>query len=47
MKKAEREARKAYKADLIKQGIDKELAEVMAKTFVEYKVIAPVVNSFK
>lgn len=46
MTKAEREARKAYKEDLIKQGIDKETAEVMAKVFAEYKIVAPVVNSF-
>lgn len=44
MTKAEREAKKAYKADLIKQGIDKELAEVMAKTFVSYGIIKPVVR---
>ena len=47
MTKAEREAKKAYKADLIKQGIDKEIAEVMAKAFLEYGLIKPVVNSFK
>lgn len=47
MTKAEREAKKAYKADLIAQGIDKEIAEIMAKTFVEYKIVNPVVNSFK
>lgn len=47
MTKAEREARKSYKEDLIKQGIDKEIAEVMAKTFLGYKIIVPVVNSFK
>ena len=32
------------KEDLIKQGIDKELAEIMAKTFVEYQIVRPVVN---
>ncbi len=47
MTKAEREAKKAYKNDLIKQGIDKGLAEVMAKTFIEYQIIKPVVNSYK
>lgn len=41
---AEKRAKKAYKEDLIKQGIDKELAEIMAKTFVEYQIIRPVVN---
>ena len=43
MKNVERETKKAYKEDLIKQGIDKELAEVMAKTFLEYGIIKPVV----
>ena len=47
MTKAEREAKKAYKADLIKQGIDKEMAETMAKVFLECGLIKPVVNSFK
>lgn len=47
MTKAEREAMNAYKKDLIKQGIDKEMASVMAKTFVEYGIINPVVNSYK
>ena len=47
MTKAEREAKKAYKADLIKQGIDREIAEAMAKAFLEYGLIKPVVNSFK
>lgn len=41
---AEKRAKKAYKDDLIKQGIDKELAEIMAKTFVEYQIVRPVVN---
>ena len=41
---AEKRAKKAYKEDLIKQGIDKELAEIMAKTFIEYKIVRPVVN---
>ena len=47
MTKAEKEAKKAYKADLIAQGIDKELAEIMARTFTEYGIIKPVVNSSK
>lgn len=46
MTKAEKMAKKAYKEDLIKQGVDKEIAEVMAKTFTEYKIIVPVVNTF-
>lgn len=41
---AEKRAKKAYKEDLIKQGIDKELAEIMAKTFVEFQIVRPVVN---
>lgn len=41
---AEKRAKKAYKEDLIKQGIDKELAEIMAKTFTEYQIVRPVVN---
>lgn len=41
---AEKRAKKAYKEELIKQGIDKELAEIMAKTFVEYQIVRPVVN---
>lgn len=47
MTKAEKEAMKAYKNDLIAQGVDKVIAEVMAKTFLEYQIIKPVVNSFK
>ena len=41
---AEKKAKKAYKEDLIKQGIDKEIAEIMAKTFIEYEIVKPVVN---
>lgn len=41
---AEKKAKKAYKENLISQGIDKELAEIMAKTFVEYQIVRPVVN---
>lgn len=41
---AEKRAKKAYKEDLIKQGIDKELAEIMANTFIEYQIVRPVVN---
>lgn len=47
MTKAEREAKKAYKNDLIRQGVDKEMADIMAKVFTEYEIIKPVVNSFK
>lgn len=41
---AEKKAKKAYKENLISQGIDKELAEIMAKTFVDYEIIKPVEN---
>lgn len=44
---AERRAMNAYKKDLMKQGIEKELAEVMAKVLVETGVTKPVVNSVK
>lgn len=47
MTKAEKRAKEAYKRDLLKQGIDKEIAEIMAKTFIEYEIIKPVVNSIK
>ena len=47
MTRAEREVKKAYERDLVKQGIDKQIAEVMAKTFMEVGVIKPVVNSIK
>ena len=32
-------AKKAYINDLVKQGIDKEIAKVMAKTFFEYGIV--------
>ena len=44
MTKAERNAVNSYKKELIAQGIEKEIAEVMAKSLVETKVIIPVVN---
>lgn len=44
MTKAERDAKKAYERDLIKQGVDKETAKVMAKVFLEYGLVKPVVN---
>lgn len=44
MTKAERDAIKARIKDLVNEGIDKELAEVMAKVEVEYELIRPVVN---
>lgn len=47
MTKVQIEAKRTYKQDLIKQGIDKETAEVMARVFIEYGIIKPVVNSTK
>ena len=47
MTRAERKAMNAYKKDLIAQGVDKLIADAMAKAFVEHGVIKPVVNSFK
>lgn len=47
MTKAEREAKKAYKEDLIRSGVDKETAETMAKVFTEYGIVRPVVNTFE
>ena len=44
MTKAERNAMNAYKKDLIAQGVDKMTAEIMAKVFLEYEIIKPVVN---
>ena len=43
MMKAEKQAMESYKKDLIKQVIDKEIAAVMAKAFVEAKIVKPVV----
>lgn len=36
-------AMKAYKKELIKQGIDKDVADVMCKTFFDYDILKPVV----
>lgn len=44
MTKAERNAVKARTNDLIKQGIDKTIAKVMAKAELESGLIKPVVN---
>lgn len=44
MTTAEKKAKKSYEHDLIKQGVDKETAEVMAMVFVEYGIIKPVVG---
>ena len=32
-------AKKAYIADLVKQGVDKEIAKVMANTFFEFGLV--------
>lgn len=47
MTKGQIEAKRAYEQDLIKQGIDKETAEVMASVFIEYDIIKPVVDTLK
>ena len=47
MIKAERKAMNAYKEDLVKQGVEKTIAEAMAKAFIETRIIKPVVNSIK
>lgn len=44
MTKSEKQALKARINDLINQGVDEELAEVMAKVEIEYGIIKPVVN---
>lgn len=44
MSKAEREAIKARVKDLIAQGIDKEIAQVMAKAEFDCELIKVVVN---
>lgn len=44
MTKAEKEAYKARVKDLIAQGVDKEIAKVMAKVEIETGIIRPVVN---
>ena len=38
------EAQKAYEKDLIKQGIDPQIAKVMASVNVAYGIVKPVVN---
>ena len=45
MTQAERKAYTARINDLVAQGIDKELAKVMAKVEIEAQIIRPVVNS--
>lgn len=44
MTTAEKKAQKAYEKDLIKQGIDPQLAKVMASVNVAYGIVKPVVN---
>lgn len=38
-KQAKRKAIKSYANDLVKQGIDKEVAEAMAKSFYDCRII--------
>lgn len=45
MTKAEKTAVKARTKDLIEQGIDRTIAEVMARAELEAGLIKPVVNS--
>ena len=45
--KAERAAYNARVKEMIKAGVDKEMAKTLAKVEVEYKIIVPVVNSLK
>ena len=44
MANAERNAINAYKKDLIANGVEKEMAAIMAKAFFECGLISPVVN---
>lgn len=44
MTKAEKQAIKARKENLMKQGVDEMLAGIMAKTEFECGIIKPVVN---
>ena len=44
MTKAERKAVEGRVKDLVKQGVEKELARVMAKAELDAKVISVVVN---
>ena len=44
MTKAEKKAIASRTQDLIKQGVEKEIAEVMARTELECGIIRPVVN---
>lgn len=44
MTKAEKKAIQSCAKDLVKQGVEKELAKVMAKAYLECGIIRPVVN---
>lgn len=44
MTAAERKALQARTQDLINEGIEKELAKLMAKIEIEYEITKPVVN---
>lgn len=44
MTTAEKKAQREYEKDLIKQGIDPQIAKVMASVNVAYGIVKPVVN---
>ena len=44
MTAAEKRALKARIEELIAEGVDKEIAKVMARVEIEYKITKPVVN---
>lgn len=44
MTKAEKEARKAYEQELVRAGVDKEMAKTLARVMMEYGIVKPVVN---
>lgn len=43
MTKAEKKAYEARVKDMIKEGVDKEMAKTLAKVEIEYGIIKPVV----
>lgn len=43
MTKAEKKAYEARVKDMIKEGVDKEIAKTLAKVEIEYGIIKPVV----
>lgn len=44
MKNAKQKAFEARVRDLVKLGVDKETAKILAKVELEYRIIKPVVN---